>query len=206
VSALATANTSVTSHAFVTRRISVRRFDVSDRTPGHARRHTAETLSSWDLVPLIETAELLVSELVTNACRATAGWSSPSSVVAVRLTATDADLFIEVWDANEAAPVCRDPEPDTEDGRGLLLVEALSARWSWYRPPANTGKVVWCSLLLPRSVGLITGDTEPLPRRPASSVTVGPVDSFDDLAVLQRVADGLRALDWELPPGDGTRP
>ncbi len=32
---------------------------------------------------------------------------------------------------------------DVEKGRGLLLVEAVSARWGWYFPPDADGKVVW---------------------------------------------------------------
>ena len=40
-----------------------------------------------------------------------------------------------------------DPDAIDENGRGLLLVETLSARWDWYfLPQHNGGKVVWCEL------------------------------------------------------------
>ncbi|AEH10196.1 MULTISPECIES: hypothetical protein [Protofrankia] len=45
-----------------------------------------------------------------------------------------------------------------------------------------------------------------LPLRPAASGTSTPIEFFDDLAVLQRVADSLRALDRDLPPDDEAQP
>ncbi|SBW24960.1 hypothetical protein FDG2_4363 [Candidatus Protofrankia californiensis] len=45
-----------------------------------------------------------------------------------------------------------------------------------------------------------------LPLRPATSGPSTPIEIFDDLAVLQRVADSLRALDWDLPPDDEAEP
>ncbi len=36
-----------------------------------------------------------------------------------------------------------DAGQDAEGGRGLLLVEAISHRWSWYATPEQGGKVVW---------------------------------------------------------------
>jgi len=55
-------------------------------------------------------------------------------------------VFILVWDANPQTPVRVDASEDAEGGRGLLLVETLSAQWNWYLSPELGGKVVWCLL------------------------------------------------------------
>ena len=181
----------------------VQQFAADFSAVGLARCHVASTLHTWGMADLTETLGLLVSELVTNACRASADRSAP--VVATRLTCTDTDLIFEVWDANEAAPVRQDPGLDAEGGRGLLLVSALSTRWAFYRPRTG-GKVVWFSLALPDRFATDIERAEPLPQRTAAQTTGKPSESFDDVAVLQRVVDALRALDWNLPPGDGARP
>ncbi len=178
----------------------VRQFKADHLAPGLARRHIAVTLQTWNLTDLVEPGTLLASELMTNACRASA---DRAAVIATRVTRTDADLIIEVWDADASAPVRRDPTLDAEGGRGLLLVSAMSTRWAFYRP-ATGGKVVWCSLALPMHPA--AGSPAPeLPRRRAPADPPAPIEVFDDLTVLQRVADGLRALDWNLPPGDRLR-
>lgn len=174
-----------------------RRFEADHATPGLARRHIEAILQAWNLADLAETAVLLASELVTNACRAS---TRRAAVIATRVTRTDTELIIEVWDVDASVPIRRDPALDAEGGRGLLLVSALSSRWAFYRPPSG-GKVTWCSIALP----LIPADGSPgleLPHRRASIGPAAPMEVFDDPAVLQRVADGLRALDWDLPPGD----
>jgi len=194
--------TSTSTRPRLARSSTVRRFEATAKTVGTARQHTTATLAAWGLTAVADAAELLASELVTNACRASVG---RSAVVAMRLTCTDTDVVIEVWDANQTAPVRRVPGDDAEGGRGLLLVDALSARWAFYRPRSG-GKVVWCSLPLAAPAHVLPEDTEPLPHRPPSSGPAQPAEVFTDLVVLQRVADGLRALDWDLPTGEAARP
>jgi anti-sigma regulatory factor (Ser/Thr protein kinase) len=95
---------------------------------------------------LAETAELLVSELVTNAVRASAGLPGRHlglPVVQLWLGADHEHVLIEVWDADERMPVCQQPDLDAEHGRGLFLVEALSENWGTYRPAGYPGKIVW---------------------------------------------------------------
>ncbi len=55
-------------------------------------------------------------------------------------------VVILVWDASLLPPVPRDVGDDAENGRGLLLVEALSTRWNWYIPRHLGGKVVWAQI------------------------------------------------------------
>jgi hypothetical protein len=52
-------------------------------------------------------------------------------------------VLIEVWDASTDLPVCQDLEPETESGRGLQLVEAMSADWGFCASADRSGKMVW---------------------------------------------------------------
>jgi len=44
-------------------------------------------------------------------------------------------VIVEVWDLSTALPAAKQPDPDAEGGRGLLLVEALTERWGWQHIP-----------------------------------------------------------------------
>jgi anti-sigma regulatory factor (Ser/Thr protein kinase) len=100
---------------------------------------TKQVVREWERPDLVETAELLVSELVTNAIRASGGLPDP--VIRLWLVSDRSNLVIRVWDGSRGLPVCQDADPDSECGRGLLLVEALSKDWGVYR--RGHGKVVW---------------------------------------------------------------
>ena len=69
-----------------------------------------------------------------------------AAVPVIRLwTVSDrASIVIHVWDGNGEMPVRRNAVPDEECGRGLMLVEALSAGWGAYREAI--GKVVWAKI------------------------------------------------------------
>ena len=101
-----------------------------------ARLHARHVLWEWGLNGLAQDSELLVSELVTNAAKATAGCDE--AAVRLRLSGDSVRVLIEVWDADPRAPAPKDlgehgrPDPQEEGGRGLFLVAALSARWDWY--------------------------------------------------------------------------
>jgi anti-sigma regulatory factor (Ser/Thr protein kinase) len=105
-----------------------------------ARMITRQVVREWGLPDLVETAELLVSELVTNAIRASQGLLEPA--IRLWLVSDRSTLVIRVWDDSSEMPaVCQDASLDSECGRGLLLVEALSKDWGAYR--RGHGKVVW---------------------------------------------------------------
>ena len=65
------------------------------------------------------------------------------------LLADQARVVILVWDASPLPPVPVSTQRDTENGRGLLLVDTLSERWG-YLPAANGGKFVWAIVALTR--------------------------------------------------------
>ena len=114
-------------------------FGALDTAPACARQHAKAVILEWGLAPLADTTELLVSELVTNAVRASA--ALPSPVVGLWLISDGHSVVVHIWDGSEAMPVRQDTTADSARGRGLLLVEALGKDWGAYRK-AN-GKVVW---------------------------------------------------------------
>ncbi|MFF3461451.1 SpoIIE family protein phosphatase [Streptomyces sp. NPDC002619] len=119
------------------------------RSVGRARELARGRLMAWDLEPLVDTAELLVSELVTNALRYGEG------EIRLRLL-LDRTLVCEVWDSGLVQPRRRRARDTDEGGRGLQLVGLLSAAWGSRRTPR--GKTVWFELPLPDGE---TGLTDP---------------------------------------------
>jgi len=106
-----------------------------------ARLHARNVLWEWGLTHLSESVELLISELITNAIKAS---QSAERILPVRLSLSSDNqrVLIQVWDANPQPPVRVDANDDAESGRGLLLVETLSEHWDWYVPQDMGGKVV----------------------------------------------------------------
>jgi hypothetical protein len=100
----------------------------------------------WGLTGLADTAELLTSELVTNAVQASERLkirADLATVPVIRLwvTSDGVSLIIHVWDGSDQMPVLIDFAADDQNGRGLLLVAALGKDWGAYRKAE--GKVVW---------------------------------------------------------------
>lgn len=107
-----------------------------------ARGHVRSVALEWGLRSLADTAELLVSELVTNAINASQNLrSSEPPIVRLWLVSDKISLIIHVWDACQEMPVRKDADVDDLSGRGLMLIDTLSADWSSYREAQ--GKVVW---------------------------------------------------------------
>lgn len=106
---------------------------------GLARQALREVLGQAGRADLVDTALLLVTELVSNAARHVGG--------AVRLRAglRAGVLLVEVADEEQGEPVLRGvPDDLQESGRGILLVERLADRWG--SDPLPTGKRVWFEL------------------------------------------------------------
>jgi hypothetical protein len=92
---------------------------------------------------LAQPAELAVSELVTNAVRASIdaqqARQAPGDpiglpVVALRLAGDHRHLLVEVSDYDPRPPIPTVADPEHDGGRGLLLVAAVSERWGYYYP------------------------------------------------------------------------
>jgi PAS domain S-box-containing protein len=123
------------------------------RSVGRAREYARAQLLSWDMEPLVDTTELLVSELVTNALRYGEG------EIRLRLL-LDRTLVCEVWDSGLVQPRRRRARDTDEGGRGLQLVGLLSAAWGSRRTPR--GKTVWFELPLPGGETSLTDPAEAL--------------------------------------------
>ncbi|MFK0291183.1 SpoIIE family protein phosphatase [Streptomyces sp. NPDC090442] len=117
------------------------RLRLDPREAGRARRLVAGQLTAWGLPSAVETAQLLVSEVVTNAVQ-----HAHTERVVLRLVHTDA-LLCEVSDDDHALPQLLDAEPDAEFGRGLRVVSRLAREWGTSR--TTTGKTVWFEQPLP---------------------------------------------------------
>jgi anti-sigma regulatory factor (Ser/Thr protein kinase) len=112
-----------------------------------SRRTLRLILTLHGLIGLVDTAELLAAELVSNAVLHTKGpaalrvrWSPPHT------------LRIGAWDADPEPPQfpgeLKEHSADDEGGRGLLLVRSCSDLWGWQPLTrfGNRGKYVWCEL------------------------------------------------------------
>jgi hypothetical protein len=93
------------------------------------------------LVPLNLTGLVKVQSNALAASRQLPGISP----VTLRLNATRERLVIEVWDYSPEDPRPTVTGADAENGRGLLVVEALSSRWGHLRT-STTARVVWAEL------------------------------------------------------------
>jgi anti-sigma regulatory factor (Ser/Thr protein kinase) len=101
-----------------------RRFEPVPQNVRVAREFVADALKHEGYSGDLDTVLLLVSELVTNAVRHAA---TPFEIVvdvhddAVRVAVIDDDVA--------HPPEVRQPRPEDTNGRGLLIVDQLSAGW-----------------------------------------------------------------------------
>jgi anti-sigma regulatory factor (Ser/Thr protein kinase) len=124
------------------------------RAAAQSRGWLAGLLHDWSS-DAIDTVQLLVSELVTNAVLHT------EDSIEVTATVTATRITVEVIDRNPTKPVVRDYGHDAATGRGLRLVDALADAWG-VRNEADR-KAVWFRV----SDGLqspadLVGDDDPL--------------------------------------------
>ncbi|MCU7825473.1 SpoIIE family protein phosphatase [Kitasatospora sp. DSM 101779] len=108
------------------------------------RGELRDALRRWQVPDLIDTAELLCSELVTNAIRHT----DRDAMFTARLYQVPgqgrARLRVEVEDESDLWPTRRTPGEQASSGRGLMLVEALADGWGV--EPRGSGKRMWFEL------------------------------------------------------------
>lgn len=113
---------------------------------GAARRFARAALDAWHLDGAVDTVELVVSELVTNAIRH-AGPPAAGAPVWLVLDWGGDVIRVEVHDGDARhTPTPNPPQVDelAEGGRGLALIQALGLRWGC--GPVRAGKAVWCEL------------------------------------------------------------
>lgn len=136
-----------------------------------ARVHVRDTLGAWDVeASAIDDAELIVSELATNAVRHVEPPEGGGHFV-LTLCRLPTTLRICLADEDPRPPVVRKPTDDGTGGRGLFLVSELSDYWGWRfpRPEEGAGKAVLAELRLTQppageaKTGWDTGRVPPIP-------------------------------------------
>lgn len=107
------------------------------------RHHIRSTLAGWGLRHVADDTELVGSEIVTNAIAASAALPLPARV-RVQIAAHAGRLILMVWDASDLPPVRSEGDADAVTGRGLRIIDALTASWGYV--PVTDGKIVWAVL------------------------------------------------------------
>jgi signal transduction histidine kinase len=126
---------------------------------GVARAYARSAFGIWRMDHLADDAETIVGELVSNAVNASTGSDDKPLYIDGRMLEVRLCLFtdgtvlrIEVWDQAGGIPARTGGVGwEAEAGRGLSMVDALSAGWGWYPGPA--AKCVWAEMLVGRPVG-----------------------------------------------------
>jgi two-component sensor histidine kinase len=86
---------------------------------------------------VVEDAELLVSEIVSNAVQ----HGGPD--VRLTLLVDDSTLTVQVYDGGSGLPVVRNTGPEVPSGRGLRMVQSVSSAWGIEVEDGRPGKTVW---------------------------------------------------------------
>ncbi|WP_371577263.1 ATP-binding protein [Streptomyces sp. NBC_01314] len=113
-------------------------YDPRPTAAAQARAQVRRQLEGWGLLDQTDTAELLVSELVTNAL------VHAKSRLKLTLSASHGVLRCEVSDTDGRPPRVRRATRISESGRGMFLVDALARRWGCHQD--GPGKTVWFEL------------------------------------------------------------
>jgi anti-sigma regulatory factor (Ser/Thr protein kinase) len=113
----------------------------ANESPRWARGVVDDACTEWGLGSLVESAQLVASELVANACR------HAHSPARLELLYRSRILVIRVSDESPALPRPPGdgpPDPDAREGRGLWVVSRCSTSWGCLQRPG--GKTVWAAI------------------------------------------------------------
>jgi len=166
---------------------------------GQARRTARSALSEWGCgSPLVDSVQVVVSELVTNAVLHAGGALSVAYVL------SDDAVRVEVGDRSPLLPARSGYGEGASTGRGLGLVASIARRWDV--EPQEAGKLVWAEVPLVAGSAVAT-DPPPaavVPTEPGAGVLVCwmrvPVDLYQ---ALQEQNDAVqREVDLLLIGGD----
>lgn len=108
------------------------------QAPRAARELAAHACWEWDLAEVATTAQVVASELVTNAVR------HARTTVSFSVTLWGAQLRLSVRDWSSEPVRLRTPGESDEQGRGLLVVDTVASGWG--HVSLGEGKVVWATL------------------------------------------------------------
>jgi anti-sigma regulatory factor (Ser/Thr protein kinase) len=163
--------------------------------PKRLRRIIRAALNYWGRPDLIDGAELLLSELATNALQHAQG---PD--IGVRVYLRDDECVIEVNDGSPRRPVLRCAEPDHENGRGLLIIRAVASDWGVNDDSTTT----WCTLSLAKGLRGMEPTAATAPVVHGTPSLQRPADSTSSSSVLDDWLHGHQAwLSEEAPAAEG---
>ncbi|GAC1517676.1 MAG: ATP-binding protein [Acidimicrobiales bacterium] len=111
------------------------------RSVSEARHFVADLIERWHGPIDVSDAELLTSEVVTNAVI----HGRSDLVLAVRYDPATNTVTIEVYDRGSDLPDPRPDDPQATSGRGLAIVGQVADDWG-VTDMAGDGKVVWFAL------------------------------------------------------------
>ncbi|MFD4376809.1 ATP-binding protein [Streptomyces sp. NPDC058486] len=121
--------------------LSIKRDPASnDLWPARLRRMLRAGLTHWGRSDLVDTAQLLLTELTTNAFR-----HADAPTVGVRVGRKGGQLRIEVADGSPLGPLPHPAGLYEEHGRGLVLVDSMADAWG----VSSDRTTVWCTITLP---------------------------------------------------------
>jgi anti-sigma regulatory factor (Ser/Thr protein kinase) len=110
-----------------------------------ARNVVDEACRTWSLGHIVDVAQLVVTELVSNVVQ------HAHTRMELNVALRDRYLHLSVRDRSFELPRRGGGGDDVmrEDGRGILVVEALTSAWG--TTPTDDGKVVWATLRIGRA-------------------------------------------------------
>ncbi|MCC9307261.1 ATP-binding protein [Kitasatospora sp. RB6PN24] len=117
------------------------RFPAEPASVPRARRALSDALPDHCPAQLAYELRLLATELVTNAVRHGAD-PDEDELIELSFWIADGHYWLAVSDPSPTRPVLKRPAPDTETGRGLLLVESLSDAWGVKSRPTRGKSVI----------------------------------------------------------------
>ncbi len=112
----------------------------SAQAPATARAFLRGAACSTHQAQVFDEAELLVSELATNAVL----HGAPPIIVRVECDGSEG-LRVSVTDGEPRSPIPQEAGPEDGAGRGIRLVDVISNRWGVHPHPGE-GKEVWFQL------------------------------------------------------------
>jgi anti-sigma regulatory factor (Ser/Thr protein kinase) len=127
----------------------------ADLTPepaaaGQARRLTRDALTRWGMSHLTDDAQAIASELASNAVNHAVAPRPTMPAIIFAVHQQPGQITITVWDNGPGQPLLTHPGPDAENGRGLEVIDDLTAcNWGWWPTPNSGGKVVYATLPAP---------------------------------------------------------
>jgi anti-sigma regulatory factor (Ser/Thr protein kinase) len=109
-----------------------------------ARYYIRAALAFHELDQYADDAAIVTSELVTNAVQHVCDNGGKTIGVTLVRAGSPAAVTVVVSDSSPEGPIKGNTVAGSERGRGLQIVEALSAHWGWRHEPG--GKAVFAVL------------------------------------------------------------